>query len=231
MFGKTTMGKEHNREQTNLRTLVVLDTENLVISCKIEQGRAPRWKELNAWIHDNYQVIDKLAYLSILRQNSNRDYLEFLGWTLCNVVSKKKKKGSDKEELIPNALDAQLIVGTIDYRISSDIDHILLISGDGDYLPMVHDDDDICGDDGTEAVRDYEGGAIVHYFLKGPMYLCLAVGIDLAGGLIEDEDCRVLEDGAGDDDSLKLSAAQAGSLLADDGVVAFREQFDELMCK
>ena len=56
----------------------------------------------------------------------------------------------------------------------------------------------------------------------------LALGVEVAGGLVEDEDPRVGQHGAGDGQPLALAAAQAHAALADQGVVAVGQPVDEL---
>lgn len=57
----------------------------------------------------------------------------------------------------------------------------------------------------------------------------LGVGVDHAGGFIEDEDRGVAEDGAGDGEALALPAREREALLGDGGVVTLREGDDELV--
>ena len=54
-------------------------------------------------------------------------------------------------------------------------------------------------------------------------------GVDGAGGVVEDEDARVVEEGPGQGDPLALAAREREAPLADDGVVALREVLDELV--
>ena len=57
----------------------------------------------------------------------------------------------------------------------------------------------------------------------------LDVNIDGAGGVVEHEDARVGEEGAGDGDALALAARQVVTTLADDGVVAVVKSEDEIV--
>ena len=50
----------------------------------------------------------------------------------------------------------------------------------------------------------------------------LALGVEVAGGLVEDEDLRRCEDRAGDRQPLALAAGQLDAALADERVVAAR---------
>ena len=51
----------------------------------------------------------------------------------------------------------------------------------------------------------------------------LALGVEVAGGLVEDEDLRVGEDRAGDAEALPLPAGELEAALADERVVALGE--------
>src|SRR5438309_2095115 len=55
------------------------------------------------------------------------------------------------------------------------------------------------------------------------------VGVEAAGGLVEQEDGRVAQDGAGDGDALPLAAGQLHAALADAGLVAVGERRDEVV--
>ena len=57
----------------------------------------------------------------------------------------------------------------------------------------------------------------------------LGVGVERAGGLVEDEDGRVLEQRARDREALALAAGERGAALADDGVVAVGQAADEVV--
>ena len=57
----------------------------------------------------------------------------------------------------------------------------------------------------------------------------LALVVQCAGGLVEDQDARVGEQGSGDGDALALASGKAGSLLAHHGVVALGQLADEFM--
>ena len=55
------------------------------------------------------------------------------------------------------------------------------------------------------------------------------LGVDAAGRLVEDQDLRVVEQGAGDREPLPLAAGEAGAALAEPGVVAQRRVEDEVV--
>ena len=85
----------------------------------------------------------------------------------------------------------------------------------GDNSAVIHYNYHIGGNDSTESVGNYETGPVPHNFLDGPVNFGFAVGINLTGGLIENQNCRVLQNRSGYNNSLQLSAAKARTLLAD----------------
>ena len=60
----------------------------------------------------------------------------------------------------------------------------------------------------------------LHQPLDGLLDRRLGLGVDARRGLVEDQDPRVLEDGARDRDALALAAGETLAALADEGVVA-----------
>ena len=61
---------------------------------------------------------------------------------------------------------------------------------------------------------------VAHRRLEGRLDHALALGVEGARRLVEEQQRRVLEDGAGDRDALPLSARQAHAALAQEGAVA-----------
>ena len=81
--------------------------------------------------------------------------------------------------------------------------------------------DDLVGvADRGQPVGDGDGGAAGRQGVDGLLYGALGAGVEGAGGLVEDEDRRVAQDGAGDGEALLLAAGEAVAALADEGVVA-----------
>jgi hypothetical protein len=78
-------------------------------------------------------------------------------------------------------------------------------------------------------VGDDEAGAALHEPLEGRLHEGLALGVEGAGGLVEDEDAGVLEDRAGDREALPLPAGEVDAALAEVGVVAGGQDADELV--
>ncbi len=76
---------------------------------------------------------------------------------------------------------------------------------------------------------DDEGRAAGHRLRQAGPDLGLGPRVDRGGGVVEDEDAGVGEQGAGDRDPLALAAREGEAALADDGVVAARQVADELV--
>ena len=84
----------------------------------------------------------------------------------------------------------------------------------------INDIDDVSLLDGAEAVRDRDGGAAARGGVQGRLHHLLRLGVERAGGLVEEEDLRVAEQGARDGDALFLAAGEEGRFAADLGFEA-----------
>ena len=76
---------------------------------------------------------------------------------------------------------------------------------------------------------DGDGGAAGHQAVQGVLHDAFGFGVQRGGGLVQDQDRRVLEDGAGDGQALALSAGELGPAVADVRVVALGLLHDEVM--
>ena len=85
---------------------------------------------------------------------------------------------------------------------------------------LVHEDDQVGVAHGGQAVGDDEGGAACAQAVDRFLDARLGLDVERAGRLVEHQDRRVLEDGAGDRDALALAARQLAAALADERVVA-----------
>ena len=94
------------------------------------------------------------------------------------------------------------------------------VGADGLDPAGVHQDDPVGELERAEAVGDQEGGAVAGELLDRLADQGLVLDVDGAGGLVEDQDGRVAEHGAGQGDPLPLAAGEAEAALADDRVVA-----------
>jgi hypothetical protein len=81
----------------------------------------------------------------------------------------------------------------------------------------------------AEPVGNDQRGSSHQQLSHGILDEPLALGVQIAGGLVQDEDRRVLENGTGDGDALPLTSRQLDAPLADDRIVAVRQTLDELV--
>jgi len=80
-------------------------------------------------------------------------------------------------------------------------------------MPLVHDEDGVGALDGGETMCDQDGGASGDHAREGEADAELGVGVDRAGGLVEDEDTWSVSEGAGEADELLLAGGESGSTL------------------
>src|SRR5688500_12767076 len=87
--------------------------------------------------------------------------------------------------------------------------------------PALIEDDDLVGvDHGRQAVGDDDAGAARRDVVQRLLDRRLGAAVEGAGRLVEDQDRRGLEQGAGDGDALLLAARQLETALADLRLVA-----------
>lgn len=77
-----------------------------------------------------------------------------------------------------------------------------------------------------QGVCDEQHGHFAFELVDGAGEVFCGVRVEVAGGFVEDQDFRPLEQGAGDGEALLLSAREAHAALADFGLVALGEFFD-----
>src|SRR4051812_9953415 len=94
---------------------------------------------------------------------------------------------------------------------------------------MLDDDDQVGMSDRAEAVRDDECRSAFEQLGEGLLDQLLALGVEAAGGFVEDEDLWVGEDRAGDAETLALAAGELKAALTDERVVPVGETLDELV--
>ena len=92
---------------------------------------------------------------------------------------------------------------------------------------LVEDEDEVCVADGAEPLGNDEGGAALDEDFEGLLDEHFGLGVHAGGGVVEDEDPGVHEEGPGDGDALLLAAGEGDAPFADPGVVALGEGFDE----
>jgi len=77
-----------------------------------------------------------------------------------------------------------------------------------DDAALVHDDEPVHGRDGGEAMGNRDHGLTFHQIEELLLDGGLHLGIERAGGLIQDQDRRVLQEHARDGDALALTARE-----------------------
>ena len=105
----------------------------------------------------------------------------------------------------------------------------LLVSAAFDDFAMVQDEDRAGMSDGAEAMSDDEAGAAGHESIEGLLDEPFGGGIHAGGGLVEDKDGSVAQEGACDADPLFFADAQFDAAFADAAVVTLGEADDEIM--
>ena len=94
----------------------------------------------------------------------------------------------------------------------------------------VLDEDDLVGvGHGDQVVGDDHRGAAVHEAAQRLEDAAGRFGVEAGGGLVEEQDGRVADHGAGDGDALALPAGEHAAALADAGVVAVGQAQDEVV--
>ena len=78
--------------------------------------------------------------------------------------------------------------------------------------------------DGRQAVRDDQRGAALHQPVQRLLHRALGFAVQRRGGLVEDQDRRVLVDRARDRQALALAARQLAAVVADERVQALRQR-------
>jgi hypothetical protein len=90
-----------------------------------------------------------------------------------------------------------------------------------DNAAAVKDDDPVHRGDGGQAVGDGEDGLALHHAGEGLLDRGFDFAVEGGGGLVQHEDRRVLQEGAGESDALALAAGQFHAAFAQEGVIAF----------
>jgi hypothetical protein len=78
-------------------------------------------------------------------------------------------------------------------------------------------------------VGDDQRRAVLHDVVQRVLDMALRLGVERRGRLVENQDRRVLQDGAGDGQALALTAREEHAVFSDQGVVGVRQLFDEFL--
>ena len=98
-----------------------------------------------------------------------------------------------------------------------------------DDAALVEDEDAIGADHARQPVRQDEGRASGREAVDRLLDHRLVFGVDRGQCLVEDQDRRVAQQGAGDRQSLALAARQHDAALADHRPIPLRQQRDEFV--
>ena len=98
-----------------------------------------------------------------------------------------------------------------------------------DDAPFLQSDDLVGVADGAQAVGDDQRRAAPQHRFQRLLDQVLRLGVHRRGGLVQDEDTGVGQDGPRQRQPLFLAPAQLDAPLADLGVVAFGQRLDELV--
>src|SRR5262249_42733056 len=94
---------------------------------------------------------------------------------------------------------------------------------------LVHDNNTVGANDAGETVRNDERRTTDHQTLQGFLNEGFILRIDARQGFVEQEDGGVLEQSAGNRQTLALSTGETQTALADHGGIAVRQGHDKLM--
>jgi hypothetical protein len=84
----------------------------------------------------------------------------------------------------------------------------------GDYPAVIHYHYPVSGYYRAEPVRNDKTSPVFHETGQCLVYFCLAVGIDLAHGLVKNQYGRIIQYGPCDNNSLELASAETRAVLA-----------------
>ena len=96
-------------------------------------------------------------------------------------------------------------------------------------LPPIDDQDQVGGQDSAQPVGNDDAGTLCHHVVQRILNQSFRFAVQAAGGFIQYQDARILEDHACQRDALLLAAAQPIAALADDRIVPIRQRMDELV--
>ena len=99
-----------------------------------------------------------------------------------------------------------------------------------DDLAVIHDEDHVRVHDGGNALGDDDLRGLGDVGLEARTNQRVGLRVDGAGGVVEDEDLRLLEKGAGDAQSLLLAAGDVGAALLDMCLISLGEGFNKIIC-
>src|SRR5215212_8901926 len=100
----------------------------------------------------------------------------------------------------------------------------------GDNFAFIQNDNFVGVDHRADALCDDEGRASPHESIECFLDLRLRIEVNTGGRVIQDENARVEEQGAGNSNALLLSAGERGTAFPDMCVIAIGERQYEVVC-
>src|SRR5262245_57673524 len=117
----------------------------------------------------------------------------------------------------------------VEHRVAPIVAQQLVVAAGLHDAAAVDHQDAVGMHDGCEPMRDRDGGAAAAELGDRFLHVALGLGVERRGGLIEQDDWRILDQRARDCDALALAAGELEPVLADLSGVAVREAHDEVM--
>jgi uncharacterized LabA/DUF88 family protein len=132
---------EFKKRLNRPKVSVALDWENIYLSHIQSCGSQFGWEEiceLDRYIHEHFDVLNKKAYVDSSTLNGSKKMLESFGYTIVNVPSKTEGVKKSQKMHIRNAVDVEMALDIYDEVLENrKLSTVLLLSGDGDFLPIV----------------------------------------------------------------------------------------------
>jgi len=119
------------------KAIVAMDTENLSISLEKLLDQTLNPKLINNLLDNRYNVLEKLAFIDVTRINGLRNKLQENNWSVIDIVTRPSLTINGSRLSVGNKLDVGLTVTTLEHCLLSKPDVLVLLSGDGDYIPLV----------------------------------------------------------------------------------------------
>src|SRR6185369_2451009 len=107
--------------------------------------------------------------------------------------------------------------------------HQLFVCSLIDDLIVIEHEDPICPSDLGQAMCNEQGGTALQHTLDRALDLVLCGAVDGAGGVVQDQNARIREQGPSDGDPLTLATGKGDSALTHYRFVAVGETLDKVM--
>ena len=115
-------------------------------------------------------------------------------------------------------------LGFIDFLVDGGSLHQFFVGAHGGDGAVFHDQDQVRVLNGGDALGDDQLGGAGDLLGEGLADGCVGTGIDGGGGVVQDQDLGLLQQGAGDAKTLLLTAGDIGAALFEIGRASCRER-------